>query len=143
MSLNFDWEINEYNQDFNSSTLPPGRYNVILSAWFIKESRSGRGQTLHLTFKVLDGPYEGAEFRQWPAWRHEKQDQVDKMKRLIFAMQKAMGCLGASTIDPMIDKPFAVDLEVDNDFNRITACYAIDEPGKPLTNKPSRNDTPF
>ena len=52
--LQFNAEAIEPQQEF--TPIPAGRYNAIITDSDIKETKSGTGQMLHLTWKITDGP---------------------------------------------------------------------------------------
>lgn len=56
-ALNFNADNVEPQQSFDA--LPPGRYEAIISASEMKDTKAGTGQYLQLTFDVVGGQYEG------------------------------------------------------------------------------------
>lgn len=121
-----DPNAKENQGDFNRSVIEPGRYQVVLFEAVEKEAKSGKGVVLHLTFSVLGGDYNGEHVMAFPIVDHEERKHVMLGRKQIASIMQASGVSTISRPEDLItNKPIMVDVEIENNFNRIVAYHRI------------------
>jgi hypothetical protein len=54
-----DFDSTQYQPNEGLNPVPAGKYNVVIAASEVKETKNGNGRFLQLEFEIIDGEYKG------------------------------------------------------------------------------------
>jgi hypothetical protein len=107
-ALNFNAAAVEPQQSFDA--LPPGRYDAIISASEMKDTKAGTGQYLQLTFDVVGGQYEGRKLWSRLNLVNPNATAVQIAERELSAICHCVGILVPADSEELHDRPLIVDV---------------------------------
>jgi len=130
------------------SPLPEGSYTVIITDSEQKPSKSGKGSYLKTTMQVVEGEFKGRKLWGTYSLSHENQQTVEIAKRQRADICAAVGVLRPLNSGELHNKPFVLDLKVEErkdspgEFqNRIKKHRPLVAGGGPAaTQAPASND---
>ncbi len=110
MKLNVDLSGVDVTAEPEWKALPDGTYRAMVTHSEYKETASGFGKCLHLTFTILDGEHETRTVRDFLTLEHKNETPVriamEKLKRLALAAGLDGGSVDDS--DELHTKPVMV-----------------------------------
>ena len=107
-ALNFKSENVEPQQSFDA--LPPGRYEAIISASEMKDTKAGTGQYLQLTFDVVGGQYEGRKLWSRLNLVNPNATAVQIAERELSAICHCVGILVPQDSEELHDALLVIDV---------------------------------
>lgn len=107
-ALNFNAENVEPQQSFDA--LPPGRYEAIISASEMKDTKAGTGQYLQLTFDVVGGQYEGRKLWSRLNLVNPNATAVQIAERELSAICHCVGILVPQDSEELHDALLVIDV---------------------------------
>ena len=107
-ALNFNAAAVEPQQSFDA--LPPGRYEAIISESEMKDTKSGTGQYLQLTFDVVGGQYEGRKLWSRLNLVNPNATAVQIAERELSAICHCVGILVPQDSEELHDALLVIDV---------------------------------
>ena len=107
-ALNFNAAAVEPQQSFDA--LPPGRYEAIISASEMKDTKAGTGQYLLLTFDVVGGQYEGRKLWSRLNLVNPNATAVQIAERELSAICHCVGILVPEESEELHDALLVIDV---------------------------------
>ena len=107
-ALNFNAAAVEPQQSFDA--LPPGRYEAIISASEMKDTKAGTGQYLQLTFDVVGGQYEGRKLWSRLNLVNPNATAVQIAERELSAICHCVGILVPEESEELHDALLVIDV---------------------------------
>jgi hypothetical protein len=107
-ALNFNAAAVEPQQSFDA--LPPGRYEAIISASEMKDTKAGTGQYLQLTFDVVGGQYEGRKLWSRLNLVNPNATAVQIAERELSAICHCVGILVPADSEELHDALLVIDV---------------------------------
>ena len=107
-ALNFNAAAVEPQQSFDA--LPPGRYEAIISASEMKDTKAGTGQYLQLTFDEVGGQYEGRKLWSRLNLVNPNATAVQIAERELSAICHCVGILVPADSEELHDALLVIDV---------------------------------
>jgi len=107
-ALNFNAAEVQPQQSFDA--LPPGRYEAIISASEMKDTKAGTGQYLQLTFDVVGGQYEGRKLWSRLNLVNPNATAVQIAERELSAICHCVGILVPADSEELHDALLVIDV---------------------------------
>ena len=107
-ALNFNAAEVQPQQSFDA--LPPGRYEAIISASEMKDTKAGTGQYLQLTFDVVGGQYEGRKLWARLNLVNPNATAVQIAERELSAICHCVGILVPADSEELHDALLVIDV---------------------------------
>jgi hypothetical protein len=107
-ALNFNAAEVQPQQSFDA--LPPGRYEAIISASEMKDTKAGTGQYLQLTFDVVGGQYEGRKLWSRLNLVNPNATAVQIAERELSAICHCVGILVPQDSEELHDALLVIDV---------------------------------
>ena len=107
-ALNFNAAAIQPQQSFDA--LPPGRYEAIISESEMKDTKSGTGQYLQLTFDVVGGQYEGRKLWSRLNLVNPNATAVQIAERELSAICHCVGILVPQDSEELHDALLVIDV---------------------------------
>ena len=107
-ALNFNAAEIQPQQSFDA--LPPGRYEAIISASEMKDTKAGTGQYLQLTFDVVGGQYEGRKLWSRLNLVNPNATAVQIAERELSAICHCVGILVPADSEELHDALLVIDV---------------------------------
>jgi len=107
-ALNFNAAEVQPQQSFDA--LPPGRYEAIISASEMKDTKAGTGQYLQLTFDVVGGQYEGRKLWSRLNLVNPNATAVQIAERELSAICHCVGILVPTDSEELHDALLVIDV---------------------------------
>jgi hypothetical protein len=94
--------------------VPPGRYLCEAIEGSVGPPKTGNGMMLSLTWKVLDGDYEGRQFWQHISFLHPKPGaQYHGQRKLNAIIAAVSATVPLDTVEPLLFKPVWLTLDIE------------------------------
>lgn len=92
--------------------MPEGMYTMIVDASEVKTPKSGNGEMLSLTLKIVDGKYDGRLVFENITLQNANEKAVQIGKGKLSALCRAVGVLQLTDSTQLHDKPFLAKLKI-------------------------------
>jgi hypothetical protein len=149
-ALNFNAAEVQPQQSFDA--LPPGRYEAIISASEMKDTKAGTGQYLQLTFDVVGGQYEGRKLWSRLNLVNPNATAVQIAERELSAICHCVGILVPADSEELHDALLVIDViqelnpQSGQQTNRIKGYSQVSAPApkaKPAAPAAGKGATPW
>src|SRR5262245_28400972 len=119
--------------------LPAGKYQAVITASDMKQTRSGTGHYLELTFQVIDGAHKGRTLRSRLNLDNPNAAAVRIARAELSAVCRAVGVLAPNDSVELHDLPLVITVkckkrEDTGDITNEVAGYAKREAPAPAAN---------
>jgi len=128
--LDFNCEGIEPAKSFD--VLPRGKYDVIVAASDVKETKAGTGTFLEVEYHIIDGEHEGRRYWERFNVTNPNADAERIGRSQLAALCGAVGIVKLSDSAELHDKPLVIELGTSNrkgtgeDQNKTVAWMAAD-----------------
>lgn len=118
--LGFDFDPSTVPaDDRNFDPLPPGQYEAEIVASEVRDTKSGNGRLLALTWKIVRGPHEGRQIWQNLNIQHDNAQAQDIGQKQLRGVCDAIGVAAIRDSEDLHFKPAIITVGVQkNDASR-------------------------
>ncbi len=125
--------------------IPKGRYKVAIKKSELKKTKSGNGDGFLLGLSVIKGKYKGSPLSVWINWTNPSKMAMELGRREMSSICHATGVMDPDDTSELHEIPFYVDVDVEDDRNRIVAYYSVKkaeamENGETVADDPATDD---
>jgi hypothetical protein len=100
----FNFDANEVEPSITFELIPAGWYNAKVDSTEFKPTRAGTGEYLQITWKIVDGAYEGRLVWDRLNLNNPNNQAVEIAKRHLSALCRAVGVWKLSTTEELHNK---------------------------------------
>jgi hypothetical protein len=138
----------ETQEGGNFALIPPGNYLAEIIEAAIRQPKSGDGHMLGLTWRIVDGEYEGRQIWQTLCYQHSNAQTQDIARRMMKDICTALA-INEQVTDPEVFKFKAAQVRIgvqsdkfgqfdDKNFIKRVQALADAEPPPPTAPKPAK-----
>lgn len=109
----------------NRPTVPPGNYQVVITASEERRTKLGTGTYLALTLEIIDGPHKGGKILARVTMQNSSAAAVSMGQRELSSICRATGKMAPSDSRELHDLPILVTVEVVTGYNKIAAWAPV------------------
>jgi len=121
MGMQFAFNAQQYNPSFGGgSSLPPGKYKVVISDTKPEQTKDGQGGYLAVTLKVVEGPMSGGEHIDRLNLHNVNQKAVEIAHERLAGYCVCIGVMAFQNTAELHNKPFGVEIGPQKDAPEYT-----------------------